>query len=408
MFEGFEVTGGTSRCIFHQSDDLTLRDLVVHDCPAQGILGADWGSGSLTLEHSEIYRCGAGTTSHQIYIGMDQVNYPDSVFRMQFNWVHDGLGGNNVKSRATRNEIYYNRIEGAYYHELELIGADPACCAEDAAREDSDVVGNLIIKKPPPYGPNPDFYAVRVGGDGTGQSLGALPLRQQHVRDGRRSAVFRIFDGLESIEMHNNVFYRYGGQPVTITRTVEAVWKSGVQMSGSNNWMTTGSTTAPPAWTGTLSGTNPGFSNATTGDYSPATGSPLIDAGNDNPTSAVGFPFPGPLFPPGFHPPGLPGAFGTPNPRPADATIDIGAYEQGSGGPPQLSISDVSVTEGNSGTTSAVFTVTLSPAASVDGHRQLRHRQRHGHRRERLRRHLGDAELRCLSDDEDHHGARDR
>jgi len=27
VFEGFEVTGGTSRCIFHQSSDLTLRDL---------------------------------------------------------------------------------------------------------------------------------------------------------------------------------------------------------------------------------------------------------------------------------------------------------------------------------------------------------------------------------------------
>jgi hypothetical protein len=27
VFEGFEVTAGASRCIFHQSDDLTLRDL---------------------------------------------------------------------------------------------------------------------------------------------------------------------------------------------------------------------------------------------------------------------------------------------------------------------------------------------------------------------------------------------
>ena len=35
-------------------------------------------------------------------------------------------GGNAVKSRAQRNEIYYNWIEGAVYHELELIGPDPA------------------------------------------------------------------------------------------------------------------------------------------------------------------------------------------------------------------------------------------------------------------------------------------
>jgi hypothetical protein len=106
--EGFEITGGSSRCVFHQSDDLTLRDVVVHDCPSQGILGADWGSGSITVEHSEVYRCGGGTYDHQIYIGIDEDNHPDGVFRVQFSWIHDANGGNNVKSRAGRNEIYYN------------------------------------------------------------------------------------------------------------------------------------------------------------------------------------------------------------------------------------------------------------------------------------------------------------
>ena len=303
MFEGFEVTGGTSRCIFHQSDDLTLRDLVVHDCPKQGILGADWGSGSLTLEHSEIYRCGAGTSSHQIYIGMDQADYPDSVFRMQYNWVHDGLGGNNVKSRATRNEIYYNRIEGAYYHELELIGADPACCAEDARPRGLRRRREPDRQEAARTAPTPT--STRCAWAGTAPaSPGGATASSTTRSSWARIAVFRIFDGLESIEMHNNVFYRYGGLPVTITRTVEAVWKSGVQMSGSNNWMTTGSTTAPPAWTGTLSGADPGFTNAGAGDYSPATGSALVDAGNDNPTSAVGFPFPAPALSAGVPSPG--------------------------------------------------------------------------------------------------------
>jgi len=363
VFQGFEVTGGASRCIFHQSNDLILRDLAVHDCPKQGILGADWGSGSMLLEHSEVYRNGSGTGAHQIYMAIDEENHPDGVFRMRFNWVHDGLGGNNVKSRAARNEIYYNRIEGAYYHELELIGADPACCGEDVVREDSDVVGNLIIKRPPPYGPNPDFFATRVGGDGTGQSWGRYRfVNNTFVMGG--IAVFRIFDGIESIEMHNNVFYRYGGQPVQITRTVEAVWKSGPQMSGSNNWMTTGSTQAPPAWTGTLTGTDPGFVNLAGNDFSPTAASPLLNAGNPNPTSANGFQFPNPHFPPAYHPPGVPGAFGVPNSRPADGLIDIGAYERGAAGQALLSIGDVSVTEGNSGSKAAVFTVTLSPATS--------------------------------------------
>ena len=68
---------------------------------------------------------------------------------MQHCYVHDGNGGNNVKSRAERNEIYYNWIEGAVYHELELIGPDRRAAAgwsEDLAREDSDVVGNVLRK----------------------------------------------------------------------------------------------------------------------------------------------------------------------------------------------------------------------------------------------------------------------
>ena len=43
------------------------------------------------------------------------------------------------------------------------------------------------------------------------------------------------------------------------------------------------------------------------------------------------------------------------------------------------------ITEGNAGTKTANFTVTLSPAPR-HCHRQLRHRKRHGHRRQRLRR----------------------
>jgi hypothetical protein len=330
--------------------------VVVHDCPSQGILGADWGSGSLTIEHSEVYRCGGGTYDHQVYIGMDEDNHPDGVFRLQYSWIHDGNGGNNVKSRAARNEIYYNRIEGAYYHEIELIGAE--CCGESVVREDSDVVGNLFVKK----GSNANFYVTRFGGDGTAQTWGRYRFVNNTVVVTGSTAVFRLFDGLESVEMHDNVFYRSGGG-VTILRTAEAVWKSGPQIAGSNNWVTTGSS-SPAQWTGTLTGSSPGFTNAAGGDYSPAAGSPLLDAGNDVLSGPSGYPFPDPLFPPAFQPPGTPGVFGSPNPRPVDQRIDIGAYERGSGASPQLSVADVRVTEGHSGTTNAVLTVTLSPAAT--------------------------------------------
>ena len=151
---------------------------------------------------------------------------------------------------------------------------------------------------------------------------------------------------------------------MSLVRTVEAVWSSGQQIVGSNNWLLSGATGVTGTWTGTITGTSPGFTNAAGGDYSPTSTSPLIDAGTANPTGPSGFAFANPLFPPAYEPPGTPGVFGSPNTRPADGVIDIGAYEWGTGGAPQLSVSDVSVTEGNSGTTSATFTVTLSPAST--------------------------------------------
>jgi hypothetical protein len=354
VFENFEVTGGSNRCIFHQAADLTLRNLVVHDCPAQGILGADWGSGSMTLEFSEVYRCGSGTQNHQIYMATDEDNYPASVFRMQYNYVHDGNGGNNVKSRAARNEIYYNRIEGAYYHELEMLGAE--CCDEAIVREDSDVVGNLLIKK----GANADFYVTRVGGDGTAQSWGRYRFVNNTIIVAGASAVFRLFDGLESIEAHNNVFFRASGRPVNIESTGDAVWKAGRQVAGSNNWVTSGSTNVPAEWTGTRSGSDPIFANAAGADYSPGGGSPLIDGGAGAVSGPPGYAFPNPLFPPALHPPGPPGAYGEAIPRPTDGHLDIGAFERATGTLPTLAIQDVSRQEGDAGTTSATVTIRLS------------------------------------------------
>src|SRR5690606_8567636 len=90
VFEGFEVTGGSSTCIFSEAHDVTVRDVVVRDCPSHGILGADNNSGSFTLEYSEIRNAGSGTQRHAIYMQSDEVAYPGSVFLVRSNYVHSG------------------------------------------------------------------------------------------------------------------------------------------------------------------------------------------------------------------------------------------------------------------------------------------------------------------------------
>jgi hypothetical protein len=324
VFEGLELTGGTSRCFFHHADNIVLRDSVIHDCPKMGLLGADNDSGDLLMEYVEVYRTGNGTYSHQVYMATDEVAYPGSVFRMQHCWLHDANGGNNVKSRAQRNEIYYNWIEGALYHELELIGPDPeGGVPENQAREDSDVVGNVLRK-------TGTSFVVRVGGDGTGQTFGRYRfLSNTIIVQPNGYPVFRLFEGLESIEMHGNAIISTNGSGVNVVRDVEAVWAGGSRIvAGSRNWVQNNSTNVPAEWTNTKKAASPDVSNLANLQLTPRSTSPLVNAGVDAPATIPGHAFPNPLARAQFQPPvrtvALPGGATA---RPVAGTVDIGAYE---------------------------------------------------------------------------------
>ncbi len=299
VLEGFEITGGSARCVFVNARDVVLRDLLVRDCSGQGILSSDLYSGNLTLEFSEIRNSGGGDSRHALYIQSDEVTNPGSVFRMRFNYVHNGAGGNLLKSRHERNEIHYNWFEGAWYHELELIGPDQYTqlpgWSPDLVREDSEVLGNVIVHSSPR---NAFASVMRLGGDGTGESRGRYRLvNNTIIVSGSTPAttVLRLFHGLESVEAHNNVIWRSSPGELRIERTVEAQWSAGERrMAGSNNWINAGSVLVPGEWTGTRTGATPGFLNAAANDFRPAAGSPLLAAGNGHPTSPAAWPFPNP------------------------------------------------------------------------------------------------------------------
>lgn len=325
VLESFEVVGDSSDsniCIVNKADDVVLRDLVVHDCLLQGgLVGNDFDSGSLTLEYSEFYNNGSGDKSHQIYMTTDEMVYPGSVFRMQFCYVHDGTGGNNVKSRAERNEIYYNWIGGAVYHELDLIG--PVSGDEGIAREDSDVVGNMLVK-------TSEWRIARIGGDGSGNTSGRYRfVNNTMVLGENATTAIGLQESVESLEMFNNVIHRpSGGYQVYNVNEASGPTTAFV---GSNNWLLDGATGVPSEWTMSLTGASPGWVAPENFDYRPGKDSPLLGQATSL-TIATGVAgalgVPSPLVLPAFMPPQRRLiASGSAEARIVTGPLDIGAFD---------------------------------------------------------------------------------
>ena len=321
IIEGFDLTTGgdtrAARCFYSVGDDVTLRDSVVHDTPCTGIAGAD-ASGSLTLDRVEVYHCGNGLYSHQIYVGSGLAQYPQALFRMQYCYVHGGTGGNNVKSRVTLNEIRCNWLEGAAFHELDLVGPDPKSQKVGGnVHCDADVAGNVIVVTPASEG-----TMVRLGSDGTGASRGRYRFAYNTVIvRSKQAAAFGLFwlkGEVDSVEAWNNVFWSETG-PLNLMRLES---QPAPALLGDGNWGPPGMTNIPSGWK-MAEGMDPGFQNEFANDFRLAVVSPLIGKG-------VVPPQPG-IVPRGI-PPARQLAGGKEGVRPAAAARDIGAYPSGVAG----------------------------------------------------------------------------
>lgn len=315
VLEHFEITGErdakTARGLYVVADDVTIRDVLVRDVAGQGIQSSDT-SGSLTLDRVEVQRCGTGQFAHQVYVATDNARFPKAVFRMLGCYLHDGSGGNNVKSRAGRTELIGNWIEGSAFHELDLIGADPKGqhAAPAAVREDADVVGNVFRKR---AGSGGGF--ARLGTDTTGASDGRYRfVHNTFVVDPDARGPVTVFKlkSVQSVEATNNVFF----SPTAKLQLVDG----SAATAGANNWICTRALAIPPQWKGTLRGDDPGFRDAKALDFRPSAGSPLIGAGASASVSPAGFEFP--------HPHGAPELQPTQPPRPRAKVEppDIGAF----------------------------------------------------------------------------------
>ena len=103
-FSGAVVRHQNGAGIRLEGPGLTVRDCYFHH-NENGILTGAHRESDIVVEYSEFAHNGFGDGySHNLYIGTVRS------FTLRYSYVHHAVVGHNVKSRAVRNEILYNRI----------------------------------------------------------------------------------------------------------------------------------------------------------------------------------------------------------------------------------------------------------------------------------------------------------
>lgn len=224
IFNGFEIINGAKAGINHHADNVVIENCIIHNC-LMGILSdQDINMGDLEVANCEIYGCGYRAHSHQIYTANDVLRFPNAIVKIHDCYIHNAYGGNNIKSRAHRNEIYNNRIIDAFYHNLELIGPDMEFnpCKIQPLPCNSYIWNNKFE--------NSKWYQFRFGGDGTGDSNGCFYFFENTVysdfihNEDEELRVFRIMFGINLIDETQNEFIYAEKEPSSLYRVVMPRW----------------------------------------------------------------------------------------------------------------------------------------------------------------------------------------
>lgn len=195
-FSGAKVPDHNGAGIRFEGAGLTVRDCYFHD-NENGILTGANPASDIVVEHSEFAHDGFGDGyTHNLYIGNVRS------FTLRFSYVHHALIGHNVKSRAQRNDITYNRImdenDGRSSYAIDLPNGGL-----------SFVIGNLIQHGPAAENPT----VVSYGAEGLKHPLNELYFVNNTVVNDRSEGGRFLFvrDGAGTVRIVNNVFSGGGG-----------------------------------------------------------------------------------------------------------------------------------------------------------------------------------------------------
>ncbi len=219
------------------STNAVVRDCKVSRCD-MGIFGGD--RETVTIEDCEV-----------AFNGTDKFNGYSHNFYMHGNRVvvrrchiHDALFGQNYKSRAHANELWFNWITDSNEGE---VGCVDAVGATDRPNSNTLLVGNVLVSRPD-RGGNTAKY-VLFGAESGGKHQGTLFLfRNTFVAGDPRITFITLADPQARAVIQNNVFL--GSQ-----RLLDLP-QPPISVSVNHNLLPKGAP-VPPGWTGTPSSGGP-------------------------------------------------------------------------------------------------------------------------------------------------------
>ncbi len=241
------------------STNAVIRDCKISYCD-MGIFGND-------RETATIEACDVGFNStiehngyaHNFYMSGNRVVVRNC-------YIHDCLYGQNFKTRAHYNELWYNWIVDSNQGE---VGPVDGRGTTDRPHSNVLMVGNIIVSKPDRTGNRSKF--ILFGSELGGKHDGTLYLFHNTLIAGSpRIRFVQLYDPNASLVAHNNIFL--GSDQIV----VEA--RKAISVSGSHNWIPA-SAEAPATFTNTIKGDAPGFLGVDGRDFRLQTTSPCIDSG---------------------------------------------------------------------------------------------------------------------------------
>ena len=229
------------------STNALIRDCKISYCD-MGIQGGD-------RETATIEACDIGFNGTTEYNGYSHNFYMTGNRVIVRNChIHDSLYGQNFKSRAHYNELWYNWIVDSNEGEV-----GPVDGKGETDRPNSNVlmVGNIVVSKPNRTGNKAKY--ILFGSESGGSHDGTLYLFHNILIAGSPRNIFvQLHDPYARAVIRNNIFYgsnqilAYAQKPISVT--------------GSHNQLPS-SANIPREFTDTITGTDPGFTDIDHRDF---------------------------------------------------------------------------------------------------------------------------------------------